>query len=245
MNKKVLTIIGIIIIVVVIGVGAFFAGSKLTNNKSQEEKQIGTESTTENETFNKIMSAVNEYSNENGVDVTMTAELMNELTDLYSSNPSKFNKDTVGEYLMDNGWIARGTSSGTTTYKSSEKGGQSSKISDTEIRQLIQEEWNKYNKGRNQVSIDKIEKAEEDGKGRYIYVIYWSYVDMNVQFGGYSDYLLTGADENGILREITVYGIDTTNTPENPNILSTGTSGTQSYETIQKMKNKAEFNWNK
>lgn len=122
MNKKVLTIIGVIIIVVVIGIGAFLIGSKLTNNKNQEEKQSKTESTTENETFNKIMSTVNEYSNENGVDVTITAELMNELTDLYSSNPSKFNKDTVGEYLMDNGWIVRGSTTNKVEQKTQTKG---------------------------------------------------------------------------------------------------------------------------
>ena len=136
MNKKVLTIIGVIILIIVIGLGAFFAGSKIANNKNQGNV-IGTESRENDDVFNKVMSTVNEYCNENDVDVTISAELMNELTNLYNSNPSKFNKDTVGEYLMDNGWIARGTLGGATEYKSSEKESKSSKISDTEIRKLI------------------------------------------------------------------------------------------------------------
>lgn len=120
------------------------------------------------------------------------------------------------------------------------------KLSDTEIKELIQEDWNKYNKNRYKVSISKIEKSEEDGKGRYIYVIYWSEVSQAIESEGWSPYsLTTDADITGKIEQVSVYGIDATNTPDNPNILSSTTSSKNEYEVIQMMKQKEELNWGK
>ena len=243
MNKKVITIIIVIIIVIGIGIGAFFIGSNVKNNTGAENSKIEYEASAEKDTFNKIVGIIDELRNEEEIDVTINADMMEDLTELYSENPSNFNKDTVYEYLISAGWIARGTTNGGTSNKKATS--QSTEISDTKIRELLQEDWKRYNGRMYKVSISKIEKAEEDGKGRYIYVIYWSYYDQDTEISGWSPYTLYDVDISGEMKQVTVYGVDTTNTPDNPKLISTETSGTQAYELIQKMKQKEELNWNK
>lgn len=248
MNKKILNIIVIIVIVIVVGVVAFLIGRKSTDNGNSQTLKYETSS--EKDIYNRIVSVVDEFCNENYVDVSLNADMIVDLTELYNKNPNNFNKETVGEYLMDNGWIARGVLENDTNSTSKQNNGKStnssSQWSDTEIRNLIQEDWNYYNQRLNEASISKIEKVEEDAKGRYIYAIYWSWVDLTISTEGWSQYQLYDTDINGKIKEITVYGVDTTTTNEGkPNVISLNGDANNLYEVMKQVKQNKELNWNK
>ena len=246
MNKKIIFIILIIVAIIAVGVAAFFLGRKSSNNIGPKF-----ETSSDEDVYNKIVSVVNEYCDENGAEVTLNSTLVEELTDLYNSNPNNFNKETVGSYLMEQGWIARGVMYDDTNIDSSynqnsyNSSSSSSQWSDTKIRSLLQEDWDRCNSRFNEVSISKIEKVEEDGNGRFIYAIYWSYVDLTTETQGWSPYQLYETDITGKVKEVTIYGVDTTNIVENkPNLVSEFGDEKNAYDILNRMKQNKELNWN-
>lgn len=228
-NFKILKVLLIIFVMIGIIIGAFLVGKNYQINKGE---------TIEKENFNTIVAVIDELRNEDNIDISLNSIIMEELTKLYNQNPNNFNKDTAYQYLLSNGLIVRG--------KSNEENFNinQTKISDTEIRELIQEKWTKSNKNVYKASISKIEKEEDDGKGRYIYIIYWSKVNYDTEFGGWSEYQYVETERNGTIRMATLYGVDTNNTLEESNIIAVETRQENVYKALQEMKKKEEFYWN-
>ena len=112
----------------------------------------------------------------------------------------------------------------------SNKGSGSNKsisISDTELKEILQK---KFDKNNPLCTIDKIEKYEEDGKGRYLYVLYDHFYD-NVKKCN--------------VNEETVYLIDCTESIEEPIINGYGADYIGVHNAATNLKNTEEYNWNK
>ena len=130
-NKKGLIIFSIFCIFILVLVATFIIINNLnkakSSNSSQKEEINNTHissanvlesnnndnysnEVSKNESLSdKINRVVQEYCSENGVEISMNSYLMENLEELYNSNPSAFNKENVGEYLVSQGYIARGT----------------------------------------------------------------------------------------------------------------------------------------
>ena len=121
-------------------------------------------------------------------------------------------------------------------------------LSYTEIKDLITKEWNKSYGHNYKSSIDKMEKYEEDGKGRYIYIIYWHDVDRTVEDRGYLtgfELGYSGTDSSGEEYSVSAYVVNATEKPENAIVYSMLTPGKTPYELVKNIKNKEESDWGK
>lgn len=105
-------------------------------------------------------------------------------------------------------------------------------LSDTQARKYVEKEFRHYNSDEDDYIIDKIEKYEEDGKGRYIYVLYWH--SIFYQFG-----------EPDVDYAITVYIIDATESTTEPTIHGVKTTENNLYQTVKNLQSREEYNWNK
>lgn len=105
-------------------------------------------------------------------------------------------------------------------------------LSDTQARKYVEQDFRHYNSDEDDYIIDKIEKYEEDGKGRYIYVLYWH--SIFYQFG-----------EPDIDYAITVYIIDAAQTATEPTIHGVKTTESNLYQTVKNLQSREEYNWNK
>ncbi len=100
-------------------------------------------------------------------------------------------------------------------------------ISDTELKEILQK---KFEKNNSLCTIDRIEKYEEDGKGRYLYVLYYYFYD-NIK-------------KCNVNRE-TVYLIDCTESIDEPIINGYGADYIGVHNAATNLKNTEEYNWNK
>lgn len=211
----------IIIIVIAFGVIIFFVSS---SNK-EIGKNISSETTLDdNEIINKIYTVLDNVNNEYELGYNPNTEQMNEIIDFYKST-SNFDEESLFNFIGEKGWTIRGNGE----IDNSQVENQSSNFSDSDIEKFIEQSLNRY-AGSDYRTIDKIEKYDEDGSGKYIYIVrYHELVTVNGDFHN-EDY-------------IDVCSVDTTQSANEPQIEFTSVGSSSAIDsTISQMKSK--INWN-
>lgn len=231
----------IIIVVIAFGVIIYFVSS---NNK-EIGKNISSETTLDdNEIINKIYKVLDNVNNEYELGFNPNTEQMNEIIDFYKST-SNFNEESLFNFIGEKGWTISGTGQTTNSDYTTQGIQTNNVLSDTEIKTIIRKDWNHYHENSYKATIDKIEKYEEDGKGRYIYVVYWHDVDRRVEEYGITGYELGGysGDYNGKVDRVTAYVINSIEKSENAILTSVTTNGKEPYQLVEKVKTNKECNW--
>ena len=60
----------------------------------------------EQEILDKIVSTVEEFGTENGIQFQLNMEQMEKMIEFYKNTPNNFNSKSVGEYLISQGWVS-------------------------------------------------------------------------------------------------------------------------------------------
>lgn len=227
-SKK--TLIGIIIvlsaiIVIAFGIIIFFiSNGNKEIGKSPADKTTSSETALDdNEIINTIDVALYNLNYKYKLGFEPNTEQMNEIIDFYK-NTSNFDEEKLFNFIGEKGWTIRGTGE----IDNSQVENQSSKFSESELKKFIEQRF--YHYGNEYYDkIDKIEKYDEDGTGKYIYIVYSQ------------QYITT----NGINRYedcIDVCSVDTTQSANEPQV-ELVSIGDSSYidRTITQMKSK--INW--
>lgn len=110
-TKIILFVLGTIVVISIISV--FIISSITHNNKPSNAVQNDINSSNVEETKNtsaesKIRQTLAEFCSEYDIEFEPTVEQMQELIELYNSNPSNFNLETLSEFLFSGDWLVRG-----------------------------------------------------------------------------------------------------------------------------------------
>lgn len=232
----------IIIVVIAFGIIIYFVSS---NNK-EIGKNVSSETTLDdNKIINIINKVLDNINNEYELGFSPNVEQMNEIIDFYKST-SNFNESTLFEFIAQKGWGVHGAGQVENSDYATQGGESNNILSDTEIKTIIKNDWNNYHKNSYKAAIDKIEKYEEDGKGRYIYVVYWHNFDRIVEEYGTTGYELGySGDDSGKENQITAYVINSIENTENAILKSATTDGKEPYKLVEEVKTDKECNWGK
>lgn len=217
------TLIGIIIalvvtIIIAFGVIIFFIGN---NNKQVENLTQPATSENKND-IDKISNMLSSLKEQYGLDFEPTEEQMNEMIAFYKST-NDFNEESLFDFIGQKGWTVRGNG------EIDDSQEQSTNFSDTDLEEFIKQDF-KDSTDEYYDTLDKIEKYDEDGNGKYIYILrYHGIVTVN---GG-----------SRTQNYINVYGLDTTKSTSEPKVEKVSVGDSYSLEsTIAQIKSK--INWN-
>ena len=219
------TLIGIIVALIIIVVIAF---GIIIYFVSSNNKEIGKDTSSEttlddNEIINKIYTVLDNVNNKYDLGFNVNTEQMNEIIDFYKST-NNFNEESLFNFIGEKGWAIKGSGE----IDNSQVENQSSNFSESDIRKFVEQRYYKYN-DENYDIIDKIEKYDEDGTGKYIYIVYSQrYITVNGNFH-YKDC-------------VDVCSVDTTQSSE-PQVELTSIGSSSALDSaIERMK--SEINWN-